>query len=179
MPFLTIRVENPDSLSLILGRLEHHRGVDRIHKAIVAKNPDIRFGVAALEASHGEMVLKGTDKNLIGLASSSLHILGVTSTFVLFTEKKVLPKFVMQTIRVVSSIKAIYCATSSAIEVLIRENDSGRDVIGLVDDYASSDQSSITQTSPVSPNRVLPEWLPNWAKRTFFPSLNKEDALQN
>ena len=70
METTTVRIERPETVSVILGQAHFIKTVEDIHEAMVNSVPGIRFGVAFCEASGDRLVRKsGTDEELVALAA--------------------------------------------------------------------------------------------------------------
>ena len=67
-----VKIENPDGLNLILGQSHFIKTVEDLHEVLVTAVPDIKFGLAFVEAS-GERILRssGTDEKLTQLAAKN------------------------------------------------------------------------------------------------------------
>lgn len=148
MPFKTIKVENPKRLYMVIGETRFEKAIEEIHQALVNAIPGIRFGLAFNDSQAVQsMKCSGTDDILIELASRNAANIGVHEMFVLFVEDT-LPMPVMETLKRVSEIREIYCATNNPVEVIVAETETGRGVMGLVDDYsAAKDKTAIETTA--------------------------------
>jgi hypothetical protein len=138
MQLRTVKVENPDGLNLIMGQSCVIHTVDEIHEALVGAIPGIRFGVAFNEGTREPEVVRfsGTDEFLVELAKRNVINIGANHLFVLLTQNA-FPISVMKSLKEISDISEIYCATDNAVEVIVVDSDRGRGVMGLVDDHAA------------------------------------------
>ncbi len=138
MRLRTVKVENPDGLNIIMGQSRVIRTVDEIYEALVGAIPGIRFGVAFNEGAGEPEVVRfsGTDKSLVELAKRNALNIGANHLFVLLTQNA-FPITVMKSLKAISDISEIYCATDNAVEVIVVDSDHGRGVMGLVDDQVA------------------------------------------
>jgi len=131
---LTIKVENPGSLNVVMGHVPLSKNLEQIHDAL----KDVGFGLAFKQDSHEPATQAGTDLSLVDLARRNVDRVDVSQTFFLVTRTTV-AKDVLQRLKKVPAIQAIYCATSSNnVEIIVRENSSGRGVMGLTGNYSNA-----------------------------------------
>ncbi|MFQ5638728.1 MAG: adenosine-specific kinase [bacterium] len=137
MPLQTVKIENPQGVNMIMGQSHFIRTLDDIHEILVGSIPEIQFGLAFNKAPGPRMIQhSGNDDRLVDLAKKNADRINAQDTFVLFMNNA-FPIHVMKALKHIPEISNIYCATSHQIEVLVIENECGRGVMGLVDDYAS------------------------------------------
>ncbi|HEX9654981.1 MAG TPA: adenosine-specific kinase [bacterium] len=135
MHLRTVKVEKPEGMNIIMGQSRVIRTVDEIHEVLVDTIPGIRFGVAFNQGAESPAVkFAGTDDGLVELAKRNAATIGADHLFVLLTQD-VFPVRVMQSLKGISDISEIYCATDNAIEVIVVDSERGRGVMGLVDDH--------------------------------------------
>ena len=137
MQFETIKVENPNGSSVILGKVHNLETVQQIHLQLLQTLPGIQFGLTYIEASKPNVVkYSGTDEPLIHLARINACKIGASSVFILFLDND-FPIHAMEAIKSIPNISEIYCATPHSVEVIVNQNEKGRSLMGLVDDYSS------------------------------------------
>ncbi len=137
MELTTIKIENPDSLNLILGHSHFIKTVEDVYEAIVNTVPMAKFGLAFCEASEKCLVrYTGTDDDLAALAKKNAYALSAGHSFIVFM-KDMYPINVLNTIQQVPEVCRIYCATANPVDVIIAETDQGRGILGVVDGFAS------------------------------------------
>ncbi|MCG8604394.1 adenosine-specific kinase [bacterium] len=133
MELITVKVENPDALNVVIGQSHFIKTVEDIHEALIGTVPGIKFGVAFNEASGPRLVRhSGTDDALVELAKMNARQLGAGHLFVLFLQDA-FPINVMKALRDVPEICNIYCATANPVELILAETEQGRGVLGVVD----------------------------------------------
>ncbi len=136
MGMLTIKVENPESMNVVMGQVSFVENIGDIFNALRQTAPDLHFGLAFTHhtaAESGDHA--GTDEALIDLARRNADRVGTNQTFFLFTETDA-AKEVLLVLKQVPAIQAIYCATSSAdVEVIVHEAQGVRGVMGLAGTY--------------------------------------------
>ena len=85
MQFQTIKVENPNGSSIILGEVHNLKTVQQIHQQLLQTLPGIQFGLTYIEVSKPNVVkYSGTDEPLIHLARINACKIGVACVFILF-----------------------------------------------------------------------------------------------
>ena len=133
MELLTVQVENPDALNVIIGQSHFIKTVEDIHEALVTTVPGIKFGVAFNEASGPRLIrYSGTDDALVALAKKNASTIAAGHLFVLFL-KDAFPINVMNTLKDIPEICSIFCATANPVEIIVAETEQGRGILGVVD----------------------------------------------
>jgi len=137
MELKTVKLENPDSLNLILGHSHFIKTVEDIFEAMVNSVPGAKFGVAFCEASDVCLVrYTGTDEALVALARKNAYSLSAGHSFIIFM-KNIFPINVLGAIKRVPEVCRIFCATANPVEVIIAETEQGRGILGVIDGFAS------------------------------------------
>ncbi len=137
MELKIIKIENPDSMNLILGQSHFIKTVEDIYEAIVSTVPMAKFGLAFCEASDVCLVRHtGTDKEMLDLARKNAYALSAGHSFIIFL-KDMFPVNVLNAIKNVPEVCRIICATANPVEVIIAETDQGRGILGVVDGFSS------------------------------------------
>ncbi len=132
-----VKIENPDSLNLILGQSHFIKTVEDIFEAIVNTVPMAKFGLAFCEASDVCLVRHaGTDKQLRELAYQNAYALSAGHCFIIFM-KDMFPLNILNAIKNVPEVCRIFCATANPVEVIVAVSDQGRGILGVIDGYAS------------------------------------------
>jgi uncharacterized protein len=133
MNILTIRIEKPDEMNFILGHSHFIKTVEDLHEAIVQTAPAMKFGIAFCEASGPALVrFSGNDSRLIELAQKNAMALACGHSFIIFMENG-FPVNILNTVKNVSEVCRVFCATANPTEVVIAESDSGRGILGVID----------------------------------------------
>jgi len=137
MELKTVKIENPDSLNMILGHSHFIKTVEDIFEAMVNGVSGARFGIAFCEASDKCLVrYTGTDDELIELSKKNAYRLSAGHSFIVFM-KDMFPVNVLNAIKNVPEVCRIFCATANPVEVIIVETDQGRGIMGVIDGFAS------------------------------------------
>jgi hypothetical protein len=137
MEIKSFKIENPDSLNLILGQSHFIKTVEDIYEAIVNTVPMAKFGLAFCEASDLCLVRHtGTDGEMRELAKKNAFALSAGHSFIIFM-KDMYPVNVLNAIKNVPEVCRIFCATANPVEIILAETDQGRGILGVIDGYAS------------------------------------------
>ena len=137
MELMTIKIDNPDALNLILGQSHFIKTVEDIFEAMVNTVPGAKFGLAFCEASEACLVrYAGTEDDLIDLARKNAYALSAGHSFIVFM-RDMFPINVLNAIKNVPEVCGIFCATANPVEVVIAETEQGRGILGVIDGYAS------------------------------------------
>jgi len=133
MELLTVRVEKPAEINLILGQSHFIKTVEDLHEALVSTVPGIKFGLAFCESSGPALVRwSGTDEELIKLAQENALRIGAGHSFIIFL-RDAYPINVLNAIKRVPEVCRIYCATANPVEVVLAETEQGRGILGVID----------------------------------------------
>jgi len=137
MELKTVKIDNPDSMNLILGQSHFIKTVEDVYEAIVNTVPMAKFGLAFCEASDVCLVRHtGTDNELTALAQKNAYALSAGHCFIVFL-KDMFPVNVLNAIKNVPEVCRIICATANPVEVIIAETEQGRGIMGVIDSFAS------------------------------------------
>ena len=133
MNLSVLSIEKPAEMNFILGHTHFIKTVEDLYEAIVQTNPSMKFGLAFCEASGPCLVrYAGNDQRLVELAQKNALAIGAGHTFIIFMENG-FPINILNAIKNVSEVCAIFCATANPAEVIIAETESGRGILGVVD----------------------------------------------
>jgi len=137
MELKIVKIDNPDSMNLILGQSHFIKTVEDVYEAIVNTVPMAKFGLAFCEASDVCLVRHtGTDNELTELAQKNAYALSAGHCFIVFL-KDMFPVNVLNAIKNVPEVCRIICATANPVEVIIAETKQGRGIMGVIDGFAS------------------------------------------
>ena len=136
MDIHTVKIEKPDGLNMILGHSHFIKTVEDIYEAMVNAVPMAKFGLAFCEASESCLVrYAGTDDELIELAKKNAYNLSAGHSFLVFM-KDLFPVNVLNSIKNVTEVCRIFCATANPVEVIIAETELGRGILGVIDGFS-------------------------------------------
>jgi adenosine/AMP kinase len=130
-----IRIKRPEGTNIILGQTHFIKSAEDLYEAIVNSVPNIRFGLAFCEAS-GPCLIRseGNDKELKDLAEENALNIGAGHSFIVII-KDAYPINILQRIKEVTEVCAVYCATANPVEVIIAETEQGRGILGVIDGF--------------------------------------------
>lgn len=134
MELLTVRIEKPEEVNVILGQSHFIKTVEDVHEALVNAVPGIQFGLAFSEAS-GKCLVRwsGTDEAMLELAKQNGLALSAGHSFLIFLAPGFYPVNVLNALKMVPEVCRIFCATANSVEVIIGETEQGRGILGVVD----------------------------------------------
>jgi adenosine/AMP kinase len=136
MNLITVPIEKPEDTNFVLGQTHFIKTVEDVHEALISSVPGIKFGLAFNEAS-GKCLVRttGTDPEMIELAQKNALAIGAGHIFVLFLGEGFYPINVLNTLKIVSEVCHIICATANPTEVIVAETDLGRGILGVIDGF--------------------------------------------
>ncbi len=133
MELLTVAVEKPEDLNLVLGQSHFIKTVEDLHEVLAQSSPHLRFGLAFCESSGPRLVRRsGNDDQLTELAGRNAAAIGAGHSFLVFLAGG-FPVSVLNAIKAVPEVCRVFCATANPVEVVIAETDQGRAILGVVD----------------------------------------------
>jgi adenosine/AMP kinase len=152
MELLTVRVEKPDDVNLILGQSHFIKTVEDVYEALAGSSGHLRFGLAFCESSGPCLVRRaGNEDELVDLAVQNALVLGAGHSFVVFMREG-FPVNVFNALKQVPEVCRIYCATANPVEVVVAETSQGRAILGVVD---GSPPKGVETEDDVSERRAL------------------------
>jgi len=133
MELVTVKINKPEDVNLILGQSHFIKTVEDLYEALVTAVPGIRFGLAFCEAS-GDCLIRteGTDEEMRKLAAENALAIGAGHSFLVFL-KNAYPIHVLKAVQRVQEVCNIFCATANPVEVVIAESKQGRGILGVID----------------------------------------------
>lgn len=133
MELVSVRIEKPADVNLILGQSHFIKTVDDLYEAMAGSSPHLRFGVAFSEASGPCLVRRaGNDEELVALAVRNAVSVGAGHCFIVLLREG-FPVNVLNALKLVPEVCRIYCATANPVEVVLAESEQGRAILGVVD----------------------------------------------
>jgi adenosine/AMP kinase len=144
MELLTVKLDKPDEINLILGQSHFIKTVEDLHEALVTSVGGIKFGLAFCEASGPCLVRSsGTDPELVALAQRNALDLAAGHAFLILL-RNAFPINVLNAVKNVPEVCHIFCATANPVEVIIAETEQGRGIVGVVDGFKSKGLETAT-----------------------------------
>ena len=121
MEIKTVKIENPESMNMILGQSHFIKTVEDIYETMVSTVPMAKFGLAFCEASDVCLVRHtGTDNEMLELAQKNAYALSAGHSFIIFM-KDMYPVNVLNAIKNVPEVCRIFCATANPVQAVIAE----------------------------------------------------------
>ena len=135
MKMEVVKVEAPEGANMIIGMSHFIKTVEDVHELMVNCVPQIKFGLAFVEAS-GKCLIRhtGNDEELEKLAIDYAKKIGAGHSFIIFI-KNAYPINVLPRLKQVPEIVNIFCATANPVDVIVAETDQGRSILGVVDGF--------------------------------------------
>jgi hypothetical protein len=133
MELETVRLKIPEGSNLIMGQSHFIKTAEDLYEAVTGTAPKSRFGIAFSEASGPCLVRsEGNDPELIEAAKDNSLALGCGHTFVILL-REAFPINVLNSIKAVQEVCAVFCATANPVEVVVARTEQGGGVMGVVD----------------------------------------------
>lgn len=136
MELMTVSVEKPEGLNVIIGQAHFIKAIEDLHEAMVGTNPNLQFGVAFCEASGPCLVRQsGNAAELVKLAVTNAQAIGAGHSFVILLRNGY-PLNVLNALKQVPEVCTVFCASANPIEVVVAEGDHGRAILGVIDGFS-------------------------------------------
>ncbi len=133
MEIVSVLVEKPEDVNVIIGQAHFIKTVEDLHETLAGSSPHLRFGVAFCESSGPRLVRRsGNDPELVDLAVRNASALGAGHCFVVFLRGG-FPVNVLNALKLVPEVASIFCATANPVEVVVAQGAAGRGILGVVD----------------------------------------------
>lgn len=130
-----VQVEIPEGTNVIIGQAHFIKTTEDIYEALITGAPDIKFGLAFCEASGDRLIrVEGNDDELKNLATKMALKIGAGHTFIIYL-KNAWPINILNSLKTVSEVVTLYCATANPVQVLVVETEQGRGIIGVIDGF--------------------------------------------
>jgi adenosine/AMP kinase len=133
MEMLSVPIQKPEDLNLILGQSHFIKTVEDLHEALSSSSPYLKFGIAFCESSGRRLVRRsGNSAELVELAVKNMLAVAAGHSFIVFLRDG-FPVNVLNQVKQVPEVCRIYCATANPVEVIVAQTDAGRAICGVVD----------------------------------------------
>ena len=128
-----VAIDRPADLNVIVGQAHFIKTVEDLHEAFVGTASALRFGIAFCESSGPRLVRRtGNDPELVDLAVRNALAVGAGHSFIAFLREG-FPVNVLNRIKDVPEVCAIYCATANPVQIVVAETSLGRGILGVID----------------------------------------------
>jgi adenosine/AMP kinase len=133
MELLSVRIEKPDDVNVIVGQSHFIKTVEDLHEVIAGASSQFRFGIAFCESSGPRLVRRsGNDDELVALAVRNAQAIGAGHSFVVFLRQG-FPVNVLNAVKAVPELCTVFCATANPVEVVVARTEAGRGILGVID----------------------------------------------
>ncbi len=133
MQMISVKLEVPQGVNLILGQSHFIKTVEDIYETLTSSGTSIKFGIAFCESSGPALIrYDSNDKTLEDLAVQFAQKLSAGHIFVVLLSNAY-PINVLNRIKLLDEVANIYCATANPVEVILAETEQGRGVLGVID----------------------------------------------
>jgi len=131
---ISIAVEKPDDVNVVIGQAHFIKTVEDLHEALAAISAQLKFGVAFCESSGPRLVRRsGNDAELVELATRAASGIACGHSFVVMLRGG-FPVSVLNPLKAVPEVCTIFCATANPVDVLVAESPAGRrGIAGVID----------------------------------------------
>lgn len=130
---LAVPMEIPEEANIVIGQSHFIKTVEDIFETVVGTAPHALFGLAFNESSGACLVRSdGNDEGLRQAAIRNAQALAAGHVFVLLV-RNAYPINLLNALKNVPEICAIFCATANPLEVVVADVGKGRGVLGVID----------------------------------------------
>jgi adenosine/AMP kinase len=133
LEFKIVKVEPPKDCNVIVGMAHFIKTAEDLYEALVNAVPNVKFGLGFCESS-GPCLIRheGNDEELTRLAAEKALEIACGHSFIIIL-KNAYPINVLDKVKNVPEVCAIYAATANPLEIVIAETEQGRGIMGVVD----------------------------------------------
>jgi len=133
MELLSVRIEKPDDVNVIVGQSHFIKTVEDLHEVLAGASSQFRFGIAFCESSGPRLVRRsGNDDELVALAVRNAQAIGAGHSFVVVLRQG-FPVNVLNAVKLVPELCTVFCATANPVEIVVAQTPAGRGILGVVD----------------------------------------------
>jgi len=135
--FKTVKIDPPKDCNVILGMAHFIKTAEDLYEALVNAVPTIKFGLGFCESSGPCLVRhEGNDDELRRLAAEKAFELACGHSFLVYF-RNAYPINVLDKVKRVPEVCAVFAATANPLEVIVAETLQGRGIVGVVDGFKS------------------------------------------
>jgi uncharacterized protein len=128
-----VPIQVPDGTNVIIGQSHFIKSAEDMYESLVSSVPGIQFGLAFSEASGPRLVrCEGSVDELKNLASKQAMRIGCGHSFVVYI-RGAFPINVLNSLKNLSEVCQIFCATANELQLIIAESEQGRGILGVID----------------------------------------------
>jgi len=136
LEFESVQMQFPADTNIVIGQSHFIKTVEDLYEAVVGTVPQAKFGLAFNESSGPCLTrVDGNDDELRAAAIRNAQALGAGHAFVLIV-RNAYPINLLNALRNVPEVCAIFCATANPTEVVLAETETGRGILGVVDGFS-------------------------------------------
>jgi hypothetical protein len=133
LEFKSVKISKPDDVNVIIGQSHFIKTVEDIYETMVNAVGGIQFGLAFVESSGAcKIRSEGTSPELKKMAQGAALEVGAGHTFFIFM-KNAYPINVLNAVKNIPEVCAIYCASANPVEVIVAESEQGCGIMGVID----------------------------------------------
>jgi adenosine/AMP kinase len=137
LEFKIVKIDPPKGCNVILGMAHFIKTAEDLYEALVNAAPNIKFGLGFCESSGPCLVRhEGNDDELRRLAAEKAFEIACGHTFLIYV-RNAYPINLLDKIKAVPEVCAIFAATANPLEVIVAETGQGRGIVGVVDGLKS------------------------------------------
>ncbi|MBN1620915.1 adenosine-specific kinase [candidate division WOR-3 bacterium] len=145
MEISAIKVDNEKGYNLVIGSAHFIMTPEDIADALMKSTPSIKYGLSFCEASGPALIRsEGNDDELLELSRKNALKIAAGHTFILFV-KDAYPINFINSLKNLSEVSCIYCATANPLQVIVATTDQGKALLGVVDGFSPMGLEDETQ----------------------------------
>lgn len=135
----SVAIKKPEDVNFIMGQAHFApKSIEDLHEAMINSVPGMKFGIGFCEGS-GQALIRwsGNDDQMVDLAKKNCERISSGHTFIIFI-KDAFPLNVLNSVKSLNVVCTIFCATGNPTDVIIAENDRGKEILRIIDGNRSS-----------------------------------------
>ncbi|EQB70587.1 MAG: hypothetical protein AMDU4_FER2C00238G0020 [Ferroplasma sp. Type II] len=136
MEIITVEIEKPDGVNVILGYSHFIKTVEDINEIIKTIIPACEYAIVFSEASGDKLIrYEGNSKELIDYGINNIKAISAGHTFIILL-KNAFPISILPQLKMSQEVGTIFAATANPLKVILAKTENTNAIIGIADGYS-------------------------------------------
>ena len=136
MEIITVEIEKPDGVNVILGYSHFIKTVEDINEIIKTIIPGCEYAIVFSEASGDKLIrYEGNSQELIDYGINNIKAISAGHTFIILL-KNAFPISILPQLKMSQEVGTIFAATANPLKVILAKTENTNAIIGIADGYS-------------------------------------------
>jgi hypothetical protein len=136
MEIITVEIEKPDGVNVILGYSHFIKTVEDINEIIKTIIPGCEYAIVFSEASGDKLIrYEGNNRELIDYGINNIKAISAGHTFIVLL-KNAFPISILPQLKMSQEVGTIFAATANPLKVILAKTENTNAIIGIADGYS-------------------------------------------